>query len=401
MAAIGQLSLETNGTVAGGLGQLLVKPPKAEREFNYAGATFRVSPKSPFVVCCFSGAGSHSEVLAKGTELLQEGLDILSMTGGADLATRDANEEYIAWWKEAGTKVIAVASTATFSFSVGPIELEVRDASGTPVPPKIVIPQHHLAFRFYRLAQVSDDLFDAYRNMYLAFELLLSARYPKAKEREINWLRKSLTTAANELGLSNLVGVTNPAPIEYLIDALYTNTRLPLFHAKDGRAYFASNTANQDRRTVASSLELLTRIVIRMAEAWHHTRRIGGAVNLELMERSYSNTFDKVEFVAATGSSFSPEDELSNPNIRDGTRFAAKLNDEFNGEHRPHIQGRLNIPSTIGGAVLGALYIVDKEVTLITHVLDVALDIQGFDVLEACCFFRQTNSSEPRLLFPR
>jgi hypothetical protein len=136
-----------------------------------------------------------------------------------------------------------------------------------------------------------------------------------------------------------------------------------------------------------------------MAEAWHHTRRIGGGVNLALMERSYQNIFDKAQFVAATGSVVSPEGDLSNPNIRDGIRFAAKLVDEFDGEHRPHMQGRLSIP--MGEVALGAIYVVDDKATLITHVFEAALDIQGFDVLEAYCFLRQTNASEPRLLFPR
>jgi hypothetical protein len=95
------------------------------------------------------------------------------MTGRADLATRDANEEYVVWWTDDGNSTITYASTVTFTVSVGPVELTVCDAAGNIVPQKIVVPQHHLGFRFFRLAQVSDDLFDAYRNMYLAFELFL------------------------------------------------------------------------------------------------------------------------------------------------------------------------------------------------------------------------------------
>jgi hypothetical protein len=101
------------------------------------------------------------------------------MTGRADLATKDAQEEYIAWWDESGKKTVAYATTVTFSFSVGSVELTAHDANGNIIPPNIIVPQHHLGFRFYRLAQVSDDLFDAFRNMYLAFEALLSSHYPK------------------------------------------------------------------------------------------------------------------------------------------------------------------------------------------------------------------------------
>lgn len=41
--------------------------------------------------------------------------------------------------------------------------------------------QHHIGFRYYRLAQSTEDLYDGFRNMYLAFEVLLSSKYPKVR----------------------------------------------------------------------------------------------------------------------------------------------------------------------------------------------------------------------------
>jgi hypothetical protein len=288
MATLGSLNLEFEGKLNSGLAQLLLKPPKARHDFTYQGACLRVAPDTPFVTCCFSGATSHEDVIKRGSELLQNGLDILSMTGGADLATRDAANEYLAWWKADDEVIVSVVSTATFSFSVGPVILEVRDAASRVVPPTPVIPLHHLGFRYYRLSQVSDDLFDAFRNMYLTFELLLSAKYPKGREREIDWLRASLT-AADDLNLPALA--TGPSPIDHIIDVVYNNARLPLFHAKDDLAYFAPVTSSQDRVAVSEALQLLTRIVIRMADVWHQTRRGGGGVNLELMEEGNKHFF--------------------------------------------------------------------------------------------------------------
>src|SRR5262249_18269 len=160
-----------------------------------------------------------------GSELLQDGLDMWPIFGRADLATRDAPDEYFAWWRDGGKSVIAVVDTGTFSFHVPPISIEVRDVRGQIVPPTPVTPQHHLAFRFYRLSQVSDDLFDAFRNMYLAVELLLSAKYPKGVEHEIDWLRASL---------------------------VYLNARLPLFHAKDGRIIFERSSRPRSNARLAN-----------------------------------------------------------------------------------------------------------------------------------------------------
>jgi hypothetical protein len=397
MAVLGSLPLEV---VDSGIAQLLVKPPKTNQEFNYRHATFRAAPDTPFIICCFSGAGSHVDSVTIGSELLQDGLDMLSMSGRADLATRDAPDEYLAWWRDRGKNVIAVVSTATSAFSVGPITIEVRDATGQVVPPTPLAPQHHLGFRFYRLSQVSDDLFDAFRNMYLAFELLLSAKYPKGSEREIDWLRASLSAAAADLDLASL----NPShtdPVSHIIDAVYSNARLPLFHAKDGRAYFAPLRSTEDRQEVNSALQLLTLVVIRMAEVWHQTRRQRGGINLALIQHAHKRIFDKTSFVASSNSDFDLQADLCQPAIESGIQFEAKLIDQFNTQPRPHMYGRVDVACLRAFGALKALALIDQQRPLMESRLEAALDLSGFDVLEAQFFFRAINATEPRTLFPK
>jgi hypothetical protein len=390
MAAIGTLSLACNGTLSSGLAQLLVKAPQAMHEFTHTRATFRVSPDCPFVICCFPGAGSHEDVLSKGGNLLQEGLDLLSMTGRADLATHDALDEYFCWWQAGGRNVVAAVSTVTFPWSVDSPVLGVPDSAGNIIPPKEIIPQHHSAFRFYRLAQVSDDLFDAFRNMYLAFERFLSARYPKkAKEKEIDWLRKSLAAAANDLSLSRLTPVFHAEPVKHVIDVVYNNARLPLFHAK--RTYFAPYGNDQKRKAVTDALRLLNVIVVKMAEAWHQTRCISGGVNLEQMEEHHKTLFNNVEFVVLTGQE----------NIRSGARFEAKLRDQFNGQRRAHVGGSMDVPPAMRNSAVGAAYLVKNYDSLIKHTFEAALHLQGIDLLEIYSFLRQSNATEPRTFFSR
>ena len=76
---------------------------------------------------------------------LQDGLDMSSIFRRADLATRDAPDEYFAWWRDGGKRVIAVVDTGTFSFHVPPISIEVRDVRGQIVPPTPVTPAHRNA----------------------------------------------------------------------------------------------------------------------------------------------------------------------------------------------------------------------------------------------------------------
>jgi hypothetical protein len=74
MAVLGSLAF---GVLDSGVAQLLVKRPKTNLEFNHRGATFRAAPDTPFIVCCFSGSSSHVDAATTGSELLQEGLDML------------------------------------------------------------------------------------------------------------------------------------------------------------------------------------------------------------------------------------------------------------------------------------------------------------------------------------
>lgn len=47
----------------------------------------------------------------------------------------------------------------------------MRDAQGDIVPdPFNVPPQHHVAYRHFRYSQAVSNVFDAYRNMFLALE---------------------------------------------------------------------------------------------------------------------------------------------------------------------------------------------------------------------------------------
>src|SRR5664279_4158410 len=84
-------------------------------------------------------------------------------------------------------------------------DTEVRDAQGNIIPPPPRSTFWHESFRYYRLSQTTDDLFDAYRNVYLALESVLSTISPqkvnaatgRIAEQEGQWFERALTDAGN------------------------------------------------------------------------------------------------------------------------------------------------------------------------------------------------------------
>jgi hypothetical protein len=397
MPAIGSISFALDDGHDSGVAMLLAKPPQAEISACYGASHILASPNTPHVVCRFNGATSHLDAYAKGSLLLQEALDVLSMTGRGDLITREAQEEYLV----GGTRTIALASTTTLSVSVGPVQGTVRDSQGNVIQSQTVIPTHHLGFRFYRLSQVSDDLFDAYRNMYLAFESLLSSRYPKGKELEITWLRSSLSSASADLSLRGLAPPSVPDPIEHILDVIYNGARLPLFHAKDGRAYFAPTHRVADREAVSTALMMLTHIVIRMADKWFNARRKGAWVNLSIFEEKNRSLFKDCHFVFSDNPDFSLNDTLASHSLSNGQRFAAEFHETFDNQQRHHVFGELDVNLLSDRGPLHALYLVNSESPLIGMSPDTTVDLVGFDKLQVLIFLRGRNASAPKYLFAR
>ena len=312
--------------------------------------------------------------------------------------------EHICWWKEADTRVAALTSTATFSASVGNIQLVARDAQGNIIPPVQVAPQHHIGFRFFRLAQVSDDLYDAFRNMYLAFESLLSTQHPKGKEQEIQWLERTLRASQPDLNLMALCPRGTPDPVEHILARVYTNARLPLFHAKDGKTYFAPGGTEADRTVVLEGLSLLTSVVMRMAEAWHTARRKGGWVNLKLITDGFRDQAAgcQVVFSDEPTDIHGLKDQARSENaVRQGLSVPGVVGDLFHGAARTHVTASFPLERLGGRTQLHAIYVAKGSVPLIGVTPDTDFDVDGFDRLEVCIFLRGRNANQPKSQFAR
>ena len=80
------------------------------------------------------------------------------------------------WWTDEGETIFSLVDTSTLSMKSEVAGIVVRDKNGKVVPSPPPMEQHHLGFRFFRYSQVSEDLFGAYRNMYLPFVIKTSER---------------------------------------------------------------------------------------------------------------------------------------------------------------------------------------------------------------------------------
>ncbi|MGH9340950.1 MAG: hypothetical protein ACRD1R_15480 [Acidobacteriota bacterium] len=273
------------------------------------------------IVLARGGADSdYDEAYASGLLHAQQGLDLLSIQGRGDLSIRGFDDDHLVWWEEPQGVVIRVVSIAPLAIDVPPVNIQVTDASGRPVPqtsPKP--PEWHESFRYFRLSQTSDDLFDAYRNAYLALEAVLSSICPqklqkgKVAESEGAWFNRALKEAAKLIDLRQMVPPQTLNPVHYLFDDLYVSMRSAMSHAKSGRRVLLPRT-QPEREKVTDSLSRLVQLYLKLVEAHLGVRRLGGALFAAAFRRMFGATLTNMSIIVSEdASTFDSSDTVINP----------------------------------------------------------------------------------------
>lgn len=208
-------------------------------------------------VAVHGGARSRgfSEAFSVVLEAANNGLDFMSFRGLADVAIRDATDDCLVWWPENGAVVLRanVIHTMTSHHSA---RVVVHDADGNVVPSSPPTPLQRDAFRFIRMSRTSEYLHDAYRNMFLALESVISEIHPHASGREAAWFKDALSEADRLEPVSSLAPPGVSDAIDWIYNNMYSDERSGLMHAKAGRQYLLP----QETASRASMQESLGRL---------------------------------------------------------------------------------------------------------------------------------------------
>ncbi len=271
---------------------LLRKRARASATVSLDGWVTSVTGGQKAVVTC--GPSSATDFDITFTEALNaanRGLDYLSVTGQADCVIHDASDDSLVWWPDPAARGVVMRCQVVQSFG---IEINatgvVKDASGNIMPsPPPPTPLADDAFRFVRMARTSDDLFDAYRNLFLAFESLLSDIRPRRRvpatqprlrrwwprpkeahnsvttkwETEHDWFMDALDCADQLVPLATLTPPEVSNHRKWINRWMYGAERSALMHAKRGQNYLLPHDAT-DRAELVESLGRL----------WHYTKNL-------------------------------------------------------------------------------------------------------------------------------
>lgn len=260
------------------------------------------------IVARTSLAVSYDELQNIGFAVIQEALDIISVKGMSSFTLSDPARSNIGVYQKDGRSILF--SYSLFDLAMGmQVEITQTDAEGNEIkPPPLPEPVWNESFRYYRLSQASRDLFEAYKNLFLAFEALLNAIFPKKKsEGEVAWLKRCLSALNKNSSLAHYTPTGVEDPIEYIINSQYKNTRCRLQHAKFPAASLPHSTLTPSE--VQQAYEELIRIWRHIAGIYFNTSTYGGVITYAGFASLMKNAFNDGASIHYTTDNSPPQNE--------------------------------------------------------------------------------------------
>ncbi len=223
---------------------------------------------------------TYDNLIISGLKHIQRCLDIIAIKGWGILILDHPEIDHIAVFQRKKEAILKFFSIATLPVKIH-FSAEIRDKHGNVKhPPKIPEPDWIWAFRYYRLSQASQDIFEAYRNLFLSFESLLNLIRPKStKEHEREWLIAALSDIATRIKIAEYVPDKSKEPIKSFIKIQYTNIRCRLFHAKQPDALLPHEELNPIDVMIA--YEALLKLWHDIAKAYLQVTRGDGVVTYQ------------------------------------------------------------------------------------------------------------------------
>ncbi len=234
-----------------------------------------VSAGQKSIVARTSDAPSRRDIVRIGYEQVQRALDIVTFESNSPITISEPGSSHIILFTRHGDLVVQHVGVSNLAVSMC-VSVEVRDRDGNLVPQPEPSPTVWSApLRYYRLSQAANELYEAYRNLFLALESLLNTICPKTKrENERQWLLRAFQKVSASINLGQFVSEGTADPASYLVAGQYEQIRCRLFHGKGELPATYEGTVNPV--DVSSAYEQLIRLWREIAQNFLPVRSLGG-----------------------------------------------------------------------------------------------------------------------------
>lgn len=359
------------------------------------------SKNSSEVVARSTSILSFDELQSLGFDTIQLALDILSVKGILSTNLDDPAGSHNGVYCSNGKSIAYTYSLLGFPLNIS-CSVKHTDSSGKEIKPPQLEPIWNESFRYYRLSQSSTDLFEAYRNLFLAFEALLNKICPKnSGEKERVWLKRSLEVVNSRIKLVDLTPTGSGNPVEYIISSQYINIRCKLQHAKFPQANLPHSHLRPS--DVKQAYGDLVRIWRHIAGTYFHVPTGGGLVTYEGFEDMMSKVFTERVTIYYTSDNLKPRKEDTKVSPQ-GKSFYKFVSSNYRGQIRPGVVRIIAYEDTLtlSEQYKKPIYRVCTKAGSVMYCVDYieqGLVVSGVDGFECIQEFRLINSSQPNIEF--
>jgi hypothetical protein len=343
----------------------------------------------------YAGAWQH------GLEAAQRALDLVSVRGFGDLSIQNPDEDHLVWWLRDSRLTLRLFAMQTSQFQMS-LQLTVRDAAGRIVRAKTPQADWHESYRFFRLAQATDDAFDAYRNLFLALECLLDDLYPKTRsESEPEWLRRALGQVHGKASLESLAGTRSKDPVADIVRNIYSTTRTGVFHAKTNHPHFTPG-GRSGGQGVHEHLERLARLYLHVAQHELGVRRASSGITLYTFDQVMDSTYGDNPVLALSDdpAPFDPDNLVLNPAGGSVVDLATRRAPEYDQPFVRNWLGSTDVKALAELSRIARVGMLHDGTVVSAQIRDTRLTVGGFDVLEVR-FAHRVENQGPRKIYPR
>ena len=353
---------------------------------------------STAIVAGLNGNLGIDDIADVARRMVNEALDLMAVRSLGAYTLTDSTSPIIVWALSGGQVRMRTSSDvhSTFSLSVG----------GPPSPPPT---PWHASMRYFRLSQTTSDLFDAFRNLYLALESLLSTIEPvrlhpdgRPAELEGVWLERALATAEQTLTAHNTglrLGrylqpastATSTPDVQAVKADLYGSVRSTVFHAKNGRAV-ALPQHEPDRAAVADALARYGTFYLDLAEVRLSVRFLRSGLAQGGFQQLAENVLPQWT-IGASHTRWATIDDFDSAAAASLLPMTTGRAPEFDVPFTAAIRGELSaadIPDGLVVASIGAR--TGKDIPVTVEALGGVLTLEYVDLWEHILTFRTRSS---------
>lgn len=253
---------------------------------------------SDFIVARSENIYTCGDIHMLGQEACEKALDLCCITGIGEYNIKELYDKYIDLLFQNGEYLLTIHDKEEYSFNIS-AKLDVIDKDGNRV--KNATEQQcpwEKVFRYYRFSKESNNVYDAYRWMYLVFEILMQTIAPihpkmgtKRAEFEGTWIRRALNTAELRFQWFAKMNWSTIDNIEYFMTEQYQKIRCRLFHSKD--TCIIPNEQLEQKMVQEKLLELESLCWYLLCSMYPVQKMSGGLTNqgfTNLMDNYFNNT---------------------------------------------------------------------------------------------------------------